>query len=155
MALNGESVDGRRAVSTGLADEFHPSCTALARAYQVAEEFISGQRELVHPDWDAMAARQTADLEAVLAGTEVKRLMASPAPSEENAGDLPAARQYAGRIALEAMQFGYINGFTPGLDNDARLFGEVVTAPSGQEWCKRFLSKDPLQSSFLTLLSAD
>jgi enoyl-CoA hydratase/carnithine racemase len=153
MAVNGESVDGEGAVSIGLADEFHPSCTALARAYQVAEEIISGQRDVSRPDWNAMADRQAAELQAILASDEVQGLLQSPAAPVEHAGDLQAARQYAARIALEAMQFGYKNGFTPGLENDARLFGVVVTAPSGQEWCRRFLAKDPLQSSFLTLLS--
>lgn len=155
MAVNGESLDGRSAVSIGLADEFHPSCTALARAYQVADEIISGQRDLSRPDWDAVAAGQAADLKAVFTNNDVQLLMDSPAPAEDNAGDLKAARQFAARIALEALKFGYENGFTPGLDNDARLFGEVVTAPSGQEWCQRFLAKDPLQSSFLTLLSKE
>lgn len=153
MAVNGESVDGQGAVSIGMADEFHPSCTALARAYQVAEEIISGQRDLVRPDWNALAAGQAAELQALFASEAVQRLLRSPAAAEENAGDLPAARKYAARIALEAMQFGYKNGFTQGLDNDARLFGVVVTSPSGQEWCQRFLAKDPLQPSFLTLLS--
>ncbi len=32
MAVNGESVDGRTAVMIGLAQEFHPSCTALAKS---------------------------------------------------------------------------------------------------------------------------
>jgi len=155
MAVNGESLDGQSAVSIGLADELHPSCTALARAYQVAEEVISGKRNLPRPDWDDVAAGQAEELKAVFAGNDVRRLMESTAPAEENAGDLQAARQFAARIALEALQFGYESGFTPGLDNDARLFGEVVTAPSGQEWCKRFLAKDPLQSSFLTLLPTE
>ena len=139
----------------GLADEFHPSCTALARAYRVAEEILSGQKHRSSPDWNAMAARQAAEQQAVFSSDRVQLLMESPAPAVENAGDLQAARRYAARIALEAMRFGYENDFAAGLDNDARLFGEVVTSPSGQEWCQRFLSKDPLQSSFLTLLSPE
>ncbi len=152
MALNGESVDGRQAVAMGLADEFHPSCTALARAYQVAREFVLKERQLTRSDWDALAPGQSAELEGLFASDRVKELLQSPMPPADQAGELTAARQYAARIALEAMQFGYQHDFAAGLDNDARLFGVVVTAPSGQEWCQRFLGKDPLQSSFLTQL---
>ncbi len=34
----------------------------------------------------------------------------------------------------------------------ATLVDEVVCSPSGQHWVRRFLAKDPAQSSFLTLL---
>ena len=55
-------------------------------------------------------------------------------------------------MALEALRFGFENGFQRGLDNDARLFGQVASLPSGQWWVQRFLAKDPRQFSFLTLL---
>jgi hypothetical protein len=58
----------------------------------------------------------------------------------------------AGKAALRAMRYGYDNGFAAGLANDARAFGEVTASPAGQEWVRRFLEKDPRQSSFLTIL---
>ena len=151
MAVNGESVDGRTAVSIGLAHEFQPSSTALARAFRVAKGLKDG--ELERSDWDALAAGQAAELEELLADTEVTALLASPPPDSAGAEDLRAARSYAGRVALEALRLGYQRGFTAGIANDARLFGEVVASPSGQHWVGRFLAKDPRQSSFCTLLS--
>jgi hypothetical protein len=53
---------------------------------------------------------------------------------------------------FKALEYGYQAGFRKGLKNDAKLFGEVVASPSGQEWIRRFIDKDPRQSSFLTLL---
>ena len=35
---------------------------------------------------------------------------------------------------------------------EAILFGRIAASPGGQEWIDRFLAKDPLQGSFLTLL---
>lgn len=153
MAVNGESVNGRTAVGMGLAHEIHPSSTALARAFQVATELRTGERELERADWDALAAGQAAELEALLADDDVTRLLACAPPDSAGAEDLRASRSYAARIALEALRFGYERGFAEGIDNDAKLFGEVVASPSGQHWVGRFLAKDPRQSSFCTLLS--
>ncbi len=152
MAVNGESVDGHTAVRIGLAHEFHPSSTALARAFQVASEFLSGQRKLVRSNWDALAADQSAETDALHRSEDIARLVNAAAPDQGNAGNLRAAREFASSMALAALYFGYENGFARGLHNDARLFGEVVASPSGQWWVQRFLAKDPLQSSFLTLL---
>jgi hypothetical protein len=51
------------------------------------------------------------------------------------------------------MAYGYRAGFKKGLANDAALFGEVAASPSGQAWIRRFLDKDPRQSSFLKILA--
>ena len=152
MAVNGESVDGHTAVRMGLAHEFHASSTALARAFQVARDLLSGRRKLVRPDWDSLAADQGAEIDALYGSEVVARLMESPRPERESAQSLQAAREFAARMALAALRFGYENAFARGLENDARLFGEVATSPSGQWWVQRFLAKDPMQSSFLTLL---
>ena len=58
----------------------------------------------------------------------------------------------AARTALEALSKGYSAGFAAGLENDARLFGEVTASPSGQYWVDKFLLKDPQQSAVMTLL---
>ena len=79
--------------------------------------------------------------------------MSAPSPGGEAAEDLRTAREFASRLALEALRFGYEHGFARGMDNDARLFGEAVASESGQCWVRRFLAKDPTQSAFLTLLS--
>ncbi len=152
MAVNGEPVDGRAAVDMGLAHEFHPACTALRRAFCVAEELATAKRQLSRADWDTMAARQQAELEALRADADAAQLMAAPAPDADNAGDLKAARRYAARIALTALCQGYETGFEGGIENDARLFGQLAASASGQHWVKRFLAKDPRQPSFVTLL---
>lgn len=152
MSVNGEAVDGRTAVAMGLADEFAPSSTALLKAVRFAQQVISGKRHLKSRDWTAITAGQMGDLDELLKREGVARLMASPKPEGEKAGDLRAARQYAARFVFNAMAFGYRNGFEKGLENDARLFGEIAASPSGREWIGRFLAKDPEQSSFLTLL---
>jgi hypothetical protein len=92
-------------------------------------------------------------LEALFAEPAVADLLATPDPDRDQRGDLRVARRYAARIALEALRTGYEQGFAAGLANDARLFGLVTAAPTGQEWVGRFLAKDPRQSAFLTLLA--
>ncbi len=149
LSVNGESVDAETAVAIGLANEMWPSSSALARAYQVANELRSGVRELARPRWDETAAGQRDALSALLADATVQELLAAEAPDAETADDLVAARRYAARVAIEALQQGYELDFPSGLANDARLFGEVVASPSGQCWSGKFLAKDPDQSSFL------
>jgi enoyl-CoA hydratase/carnithine racemase len=147
-------VDADTAVALGLAHEFHPSTTALSRAFQVARDFISGVRELPRSDWDQLAAEQRAEYEELMSDDDVKGLMQSPETDSDTASDIVAARSYAARIAILALKFGYENDFTQGIDSDARLFGKITASPSGQEWSQRFLDKDPLQSSYMTLLTA-
>ncbi len=92
------------------------------------------------------------DLKRLLENPQVVELIASPKPGAETALDLRSARSYAAQFVLNAMDFGYQNGFERGLENDACLFGDIAASPSGQEWIGRFIAKDPEQSSFLTLL---
>jgi enoyl-CoA hydratase len=152
LALNGEPVDGHAALGMGLADAFCPAATALRVAFHTAQELARGTRTLARRNWDAIAHGQRAELDALFAEPTVADLLAAPAPTPEQRSDLPAARRFAARIALEAMRTGYEAGYTAGLANDARLFGMVTAAPGGQEWVRRFLAKDPRQSAFLTLL---
>jgi enoyl-CoA hydratase len=152
LSVNGESISGAEAVRLGLAHELHPSSSALTRAFEAARDLALGRLELERSDWDAVAAAQQGEIEKLFAAADVASVMATSAPSEEGADSVEKARRYAGRIALEAMRAGYELGFEVGLANDARLFGEVATSPSGQYWVGRFLAKDPRQSSFLTLL---
>ena len=151
MSVNGEPVRGREALEIGLADEFHLSSTALAKAYQVALEFIIGSKVLNSRNWDQLAAQQIEELEFLLQEKNVLEIMSSPDPKGELIKDIRVARTFASRFVLEAMKFGYKNGFSKGLENDAKLFGEVAASPSGQEWVKRFVNKDPMQSAFLTI----
>ena len=152
MSANGEPVDAFAAVAAGLADEFCASATALSRAVGLAGEFASGSRRLARRDWDALAAARREELRELLARDDVRELLAAPTPDAASAADLPAARRAAARDAIRAMAFGFDNGFAAGLANDARAFGEVAASPGGQEWIRRFLAKDPSQSSFLALL---
>ena len=125
----------------------------LRRAFLVAKQLQTGKNaEGRGRTWDARAAGQRKELDALFADPVVKHLLTCEPPTRQHAGDLEAARRYAARIALEALRLGYEDGFASGIQNDARLFGKVVASPSGQEWCRRFLAKDPQQSSFLTLL---
>lgn len=153
MSLNGESIDGGEAVRIGLAHEVQPSATALVRAFAVARALRSGEMQARRPEWDAVADGQREALASLVADAEVRALLTAPSVAEDTAGDLVAARRYAGRVALEALIAGYAEGFEAGLANDARLFGQVAASPSGQTWVGRFLAKDPTQQSFLTLLS--
>ncbi|MBI5420158.1 MAG: SDR family NAD(P)-dependent oxidoreductase [Deltaproteobacteria bacterium] len=152
MCVNGEPIDGHTAVSIGLADEFSPSATALLRAVRLGGEILSGKRTIPRKDWDAIGSGQKGALPALLERQEVREILAAPAPDETGAKDLRAARKAAGKAALLAMLYGYEHGFEAGLANDARAFGEATASPAGQEWVRRFVEKDPLQSSFLMLL---
>lgn len=152
MCINGEPIDSFEAVKIGLADEFAPSSTALSRALIVARQFIEGQRRIPLKDWDIWGGRQIEDLKYLLSRPVVRELMAAPTPVQSESGDLRAARMASARNTLTAIQYGYEHGFEQGLANDAILFGQIAASPSGQEWIDRFLAKDPLQSSFLTLL---
>ena len=152
MSINGESVDGRTAVAMGLADEYVPSSTALLRAVRIAQQMMSGEKLVTRRDWGAIAITQMDDLSQLLNHPQVGSLLSSSRPDGKAAEDLEAARSYAAQFVLNAIEFGYRNGFEEGLENDARLFGEIAASPSGQEWIGRFIAKDPEQSSFLTLL---
>ena len=153
MSINGESVDGRTAVAMGLADEYVPSSTALLRAVRVAQQLISGEKLVNRRDWGAITAAQMDDLAQLMKDPQVGTLLASTRPDEKAAKDLKSSRRYAAQFVLNAIDFGYGSGFEKGLENDARLFGDIAASPSGQEWIGRFIAKDPEQSSFLTLLN--
>jgi enoyl-CoA hydratase len=153
MCINGEPVDGQEAVDIGLADEFSPSAVALPRAVKLAQDALSGRAHLSRRNWDADGARQKEELDRLLAGPEVQAILSANPPDAAGAGDLRAARAAAGKAALGAMRYGYDRGFAAGLANDARAFGEAAASPAGQEWVRRFLDKDPRQSSFLPLLA--
>ena len=152
MCINGEPIDSFEAVNIGLADEFAPSTTALLRAFVVARQFIEGRRHILPKDWNIRGGRQREDLKDLLSRPSVRELMAAPTPAQSESGDLRAARMASARDTLTAIKYGYEHGFEQGLANDAILFGKIAASPGGQEWIDRFLSKDPLQSSFLTLL---
>lgn len=152
LCANGEPVGGRTAVEIGLADEFRPSATALVRAVRLAEEFVAGRRPLPRREWDAIGASQREALAALLSRPDVRELLAAPTPDAKGAADPGAARRAAARDAIRAMAYGYEHGFAQGLRNDARAFGDSVASPGGQEWVRRFLAKDPLQSSYLAIL---
>jgi enoyl-CoA hydratase len=152
MSINGEPIGPRAALAIGLADEFAPAATALAAAFQAAQAFAAGRRKLRRRDWDAIGARQQAQVRRLLKRPEVAALLDAEAPGPEGAADLKAARTWAARYVLKALEQGYRSGFARGLTQDARLFGEIAASPSGQEWIGRFIDKDPRQSQFLTLL---
>ena len=151
MSINGESIDARSAVAIGLADEFAVSATALLTAVRTAQKMISGEMPVNRRDWDGMASQQMSELEALTQDKQVKELYAISKPEGEKVADIAAARGYAAQYVLDAIKVGYEKGFQAGLENDALLFGEIAASPSGQEWIKRFINKDPKQSSFLTL----
>jgi enoyl-CoA hydratase len=153
MSVNGEPIGGREALRLGLADEFAPSATALLAAYRVAEACISGKKKLPGKNWDAIAVRQAGKMKAVMKMPRVQGLLSSPAPGQDAAPDLAAAREFAAKYVFKALEYGYKTGFKKGLAHDAKLFGEVAASPSGQEWIRRFIDKDPRQSSFLTILT--
>jgi enoyl-CoA hydratase len=151
--VNGEAIDGRAALAAGLADEFAVSPTALKRAFQVAQEFTMQKRNLVKKAWDDISSKQNDELNKLLNDREIQELLSAPTPNEEESQNIEAARKYAARFVIEAMRYGYQNGFAAGLENDALLFGRVTASLSGQEWIRRFLNKDPQQSAFMTLLT--
>jgi len=152
MSANGEPVDGYAAVEIGLADEFVPSATALSVAVRRARGFLPGGKGLPRKDWDAIAAGQKEALDRFFGRRDIRAILAAPAPGPEEAKEIRTARKAAAKGALLAMKFGYENGFSSGLANDARAFGEITASPAGQEWVGRFLNKDTLQSSFLELV---
>jgi enoyl-CoA hydratase len=152
MCINGEPINAFEAVKIGLADEFAPSSTALLRAIVVARQFIEGQRRVSPKDWDIRAKGQREDLNDLFSIPIVRELMAAPTPAQSESGNLRAARMASARYTLTAIQYGYEHGFEQGLRNDAILFGQIAASPGAQEWIDRFLAKDPIQSSFLTLL---
>ncbi|HSO61590.1 MAG TPA: enoyl-CoA hydratase-related protein [Desulfobacterales bacterium] len=153
MSVNGEPIGGREALRLGLADEFAPSATALLAAYRVAEACISGRKKLPDRNWDAIAGRQTGKMNALMKAPRVREVLSTPAPGPAAARDLAAAREFAAKYVFEALAYGYKAGFKKGLKHDAKLFGEVAASPSGQEWIRRFIDKDPRQASFLTILA--
>ncbi|HEU5359525.1 MAG TPA: enoyl-CoA hydratase-related protein, partial [Candidatus Deferrimicrobiaceae bacterium] len=155
MSANGEPVDGYTAVAWGLANEFVPSATALSVAVRRAQAFLSGEKTVPRKEWDAVAAGQREALDRVFERPDVREILSIAAPGPEEAKEIRVARSAAAKGAFLAMKYGYENGFSAGLANDARAFGEITASPAGQEWVNRFLTKDPMQSSFLELFAAE
>ena len=151
MSVNGEPIGAREALRMGLVDEVAPSATALLAAFRALRAFIDGKKKPPRRDWDTIAGRQQRKLNALLKAPAAAELLAAPDPGTERAQELSAARKIAGRYVLQAIAYGYAHGFSRGLKNDAKLFGQVAASPSGQEWIKRFIEKDPRQPSFLTI----
>jgi hypothetical protein len=115
---------------------------------------IAGKKPFPARNWDEIAAGQAAELADVLADEDVKKLLTTPAPDENLAREIKAAREFSARYSIEAIKYGYEHGFKKGLENDAHLFGEITASLSGQEWVGRFIDKDPEQSAFLTVLKS-
>jgi enoyl-CoA hydratase len=155
MSVNGEPVDGHTAVAWGLADEFASSATALSAAVRRAKGFLSGESTVPRRDWDSIAAGQKGELARFLEREDIREILSAPVPGPEEAKDILAARTSAAKGALLAMKYGYESGFSAGLANDARAFGEITASHGGQEWVGRFLDKDPQQSSFLPLIPGE
>jgi enoyl-CoA hydratase/carnithine racemase len=153
MSVNGEPIGAREALRMGLVDEVAPSATALLAAFRALRAFIDGKKKPPRRDWDTIAGRQQRKLNALLKAPAAAELLAAPDPGTERAQELSAARKIAGRYVLQAIAYGYAHGFSRGLKNDAKLFGQVAASPSGQEWIKRFIEKDPRQPSFLTIFT--
>jgi len=153
LVFNGEPVDGHRAVEIGLADAFCPAATALREAFQIAQKMAEGLRPVPLRGWETITATHKQELDGLMASAEVAGLLKAAAPDATTAADLKSARSYAARVALDALRTGYEKGFAAGLQNDAQLFGQVTSSPSGQHWVGRFLEKDPRQSAALTLLT--
>jgi enoyl-CoA hydratase/carnithine racemase len=153
LVLNGEPVDGHRAVEIGLADAFCPAATALREAFQIARKMAEGLLAVPLRGWETITATHKQELDELMASAEVAGLLKAAAPDATTAADLKSARSYAARVALDALRTGYEKGFAAGLQNDAQLFGQVTSSPSGQHWVGRFLEKDPRQSAGLTLLT--
>jgi 3-hydroxyacyl-CoA dehydrogenase/enoyl-CoA hydratase/3-hydroxybutyryl-CoA epimerase len=152
LSINGEPIDGREAVSLGLADEFASASAALACAFRTAQAMAAGKKRVPARDWDAIAARQASKLRRLLAAPEAKAILAAGPPSRDRIADPLAARTYAAGYVLKAIEYGYAAGFRKGLRSDARLFGEVAASPTGQEWIRRFIEKDPIQSAFMKIV---
>jgi len=152
MSVNGEPIGAREALRIGLVDEVAPTATALAAAFRAARDFIEGKKKPPRKNWDALAGRQQSQLKSLLKDPAVQELM-SPAAQAPDPADFRAARRFASRYAIHALEYGYRAGFTKGLKNDAALFGRVAASASGQEWIRRFLDKDPQQSAFYTILA--
>jgi enoyl-CoA hydratase len=150
MSVNGEAIPARDALAIGLVDVVAPSSTALVVAFQAAKAFAEGGRPTPRRQWDTLAAGQRGELQTLLAEPAVRELGSSPLGLDP--ADVKAARSFAAAYAIRALESGYTAGFKEGLRNDAELFGEVVASPSGQEWIRRFIAKDPAQSSFLPML---
>jgi hypothetical protein len=119
----------------------------------VAQDVVAGKKKLPARDWDAIGARQQKRLKGLLSRPEMRKVLALGPPPSDRVGDPAAARAYAARYVLKALEYGYAAGFKKGLRNDARLFGEVAASPTGQEWIRRFIEKDPLQSAFMKLVA--
>jgi hypothetical protein len=92
-------------------------------------------------------------LQRLLSRPEARKMLAAEPPASDQIGDPAAARTYAAGYVLRALEYGYAAGFKKGLRNDARLFGEVAASASGQEWIRRFIEKDPLQSALMRLVT--
>jgi enoyl-CoA hydratase/carnithine racemase len=152
LAVNGEMIDAHTALAVGLVDEIHPPATALRRGYELVARLAAGAPVPWRRDWEALGVARRVEADSFFAREDVQELLRDAAAPATRALDVRSARMAAAREALAAMDSGLRNGFAAGIDHDSAAFGAVVSSPGGQEWIRRFLDKDPLQGSSLTLL---
>jgi len=152
LAVNGEMIDARAALAAGLVDEIHPQATALRRGYELVKQLAAGVPLLWRKDWEALGGGRRAEADLFFAREDVQEILRGSTIAADRALDLRSARMAAAREALAAVDSGLRAGLAAGVERDSAAFGAVVASAAGQEWIRRFLDKDPLQASSLTLL---
>ena len=129
IILGGRSISAERALQIGLIHEVVSENDALTRAFELARQYVDqGEGPL------AQAYRSRLDM--VQQWEAPQRFPMELFESNAELQNLCAQLKSAGRAlplewALDAMRFGYENGFIKGLEREAHLFAEAVVHPLG------------------------
>jgi 3-hydroxyacyl-CoA dehydrogenase/enoyl-CoA hydratase/3-hydroxybutyryl-CoA epimerase len=140
MILTGKNIRAKRALQMGLVDELvHPAILreiAIARARALAEKTLQSSRGGSHGATSIL-------LEHNPIGRNVVFKKARESVIEKTHGHYPAPL-----AALDAVQAGYSRGFKAGLQEEARLFGEMAMTDVSRQlvflfFANNSLKKDP------------
>ncbi len=137
MILTGRNIRAKRALQMGLVDEMvHPAILrdiALDRARALAEKRLRPSRGGSHGATSLL-------LEHNPIGRNVVFKKARESVMEKTHGHYPAPL-----AALEAVQAGYAHGFTTGLQEEARRFGEMAMTDVSRQLVFLFFANNSLK----------
>jgi enoyl-CoA hydratase/carnithine racemase len=130
-------LDGRRrtaaeAHALGLIDEVAPA-DALAHALGIAGRVARGEGSV--PLWSPLNQRDTLAFPNVERDADIQRVLAHHA-------HVPRAE--AARAIVDAVRLGLTKGIEAGLEEEARLFGQLVASGDGRAGIDRFLARRSL-----------
>ncbi len=141
LILAGKTLKARKAAKVGLVDEAVPPALLLDVARARALALAAGTLRRARPKRKGAAAQVTAfALEDNFLGRELVFRQARKLLLAKTKGHYPAPLR-----ALDAVEYGMKHGLARGLENEARLFGELAVSPVARRLMEIFFATTALK----------